>query len=72
VNIQLIQLPYDSGHEGLRTGRGPDFFIKRGLEQILRDNGHQVSAQRLVSQLAFKADIETTFELNGLLAQRVS
>lgn len=72
MDIQLLQIPYDSGHESLRTGRGPDYFIQRGLEQRLRENGHQVASHRLTSQLAFKADIETTFELNNLLAQHVS
>lgn len=27
MNIQIIQVPYDSGHEGARTGKGPDHFI---------------------------------------------
>lgn len=71
MNIQLIQIPYDSGHESLRTGRGPDYFIQRGVEQILREAGHQAASQRLVSQLNFIADIETTFELNGVLAREV-
>ncbi len=71
VNLQLIQIPYDSGHESLRTGRGPDFFIERGVEQILRDGGHQTTSRRLVSQLDFIADIEATFELNGVLAREV-
>ena len=71
MNIQLIQIPYDSGHESLRTGRGPDFFIQSGLEQALKDSSHQVASRRLVSQLNFIADIETTFELNGVLAQEV-
>jgi len=71
VNIQLIQVPYDSGHESLRTGRGPDYFIQRGLEQKLKDSGHQIDSYRVVSQSVWKADIETTFELYRYLAEQV-
>jgi len=72
MNIQLIQVPYDSGFESLRTGRGPDYFIQRGLEQKLMDSSHQVTSYRIVSQSAWKADIETTFELYRNLADQVS
>jgi len=71
MNIQLIQIPYDSGHESLRTGRGPDYFIQRGLEQRLKDGGYQVDSYRVVSKSNWKADIETTFELYRYLAEQV-
>jgi arginase len=72
MKVQLIQVPYDSGHEGQRTGRGPDHFMQRGLDQILRDGGCEVDSYRIVSKSAWKADIETTFELDRLLAEQVS
>ena len=71
MNIQIIQVPYDSGHESLRTGRGPDHFMQRGVEKILRDSGHQVASYRLRSNSSWKADIETTFELDRLIAEQV-
>lgn len=39
MNIQIIQVPYDSGHESVRTGKGPDHFIQNGIEQILQKSG---------------------------------
>jgi len=71
MNIQLIQVPYDSGYESLRTGCGPDYFMERGLDQILKDSGHQVDSYRITSKSSWKADIETTFELDRYLAEQV-
>ena len=71
MKIQFIQVPYDSGHESLRTGRGPDYFMQRGVDQILRNRGYQVDSYRIVSNSSWKADIETTFELDRLIAEQV-
>jgi arginase len=71
MKIQFIQVPYDSGHESLRTGRGPDYFIQRGMDQILRNSGYQVDTYRITSNSDWKADIETTFELDRLIAEQV-
>jgi arginase len=71
MKIQIIQVPYDSGHESLRTGRGPDHFMQRGVVEILRDRGHEVDSYRITSNSYWKADIETTFELDRLLAEQV-
>lgn len=72
MNIQVIQVPYDSGHKGLRTGRGPEHFVQRGIEQVLRDSGHQVDVYRIESQASLTTEIGTAFELNRLLAGQVS
>ena len=71
MNIQIIQVPYDSGHEGVRTGKGPDHFIKNGLEQILQKNGHVASVTKVKSRIPFSTEIGTTFEVNRLLAECV-
>jgi len=71
MNIQIIQVPYDSGHEGVRTGKGPDHFIKNGLEQILQKNGHVASVTKVESRISFSTEIGTTFEMNRLLAECV-
>lgn len=71
MNIQIIQVPYDSGHEGARTGKGPDHFIQNGIEQILQKNGHVVNVTRVESMIPFSTEIGTTFEVNRLLAERV-
>ena len=71
MNIQIIQVPYDSGHEGVRTGKGPDHFIQNGIEQILQKSGHVVNVTRVKSRIPFSTEIGTTFEVNRLLAECV-
>jgi arginase len=72
VNIQIIQIPYDSGHKGIRTGRGPEHMLQHRVDQILRDNGHQVGSYRIESKASFTTEIGTTFELDRLLAEQIS
>jgi len=72
MNIQIIQIPYDSGHKGIRTGRGPERLLQHGVDQILRDFGHQVGSYRIESKASFTTEIGTTFELNRLLAEQIS
>ena len=72
MNIQIIQIPYDSGYKGLRTGRGPEHFLQHGVDQILREAGHQVELYRIESKELFTTEVGTAFELNRLLAKQVS
>jgi len=71
VNIQIIQIPYDSGHKGLRTGRGPEYFLQHGIEQVLRDRGHQVTSHLLESKASLTTEVGTAIELNRLLAEQI-
>jgi arginase len=71
MNIQIIQVPYDSGHKNVRTGRGPGHLLRAGVEQMLRDEGHQVGLSLIESQAPVTTEIGTTFELNRSLAERV-
>jgi arginase len=72
VNIQVIQIPYDSGHKGIRTGQGPGYFLQHGIEERLRDSGHQVDAYCIESKASLTTEVGTAFELNRLLAGQVS
>lgn len=72
MNIRIIQVPYDSGHKSIRTGRGPEYFLQHGAEQILRDSGHQVGSYCIETQASFTTEIGTAFELARLLSQQVS
>lgn len=71
MDIQLIQVPYDSGHKDRRTGRGPDHFLQHKLDDSLRAQGHTVSSQRIEAKTSFLTEIGTAFELNRLLAETV-
>lgn len=71
MNIQIIQVPYDSGNKNMRSGRGPDHFMQHKLDTILRNQGHAVSIERIESKNSFATEIGTSIELNRLLSERV-
>jgi arginase len=71
MNIQIIQVPYDSGHKNLRTGRGPGHFLQHKVDQILRDDGHQVDSYRIETNDSFTTEVGTSIELNRSLAEQV-
>ena len=71
MNIQLIQVPYDSGRRGERMGRGPLHFVERKTDDALRSNGWQVEVETVESQQPFLSEISTAFELARRLAERV-
>jgi len=72
MNIQIIQVPYDSGHKSIRMGRGPEHLLRHRVDQILRDCDHRVSSCRIESNASFTTEIGTAIELNRLLAERIS
>jgi arginase len=71
MNIQIIQVPYDSGHKDLRTGRGPGHFLQHKVDQTLRDDGHQVDSYRIETSVSFTTEVGTSIELNRSLAEQV-
>lgn len=71
MRIQIIQVPYDSGHKSVRMGRGPEHFIGHGACESLRDRGCEVYVDRIEAMGTFMTEVGTTFELNRLLAERV-
>jgi len=71
MNIELIQVPYDSGYLCVRTGCGPDYFLDNGLAKLLQDKGHYTNVHRTESKTLFNAEIKTAFELNRLLAEHI-
>jgi arginase len=72
MKVQVIQVPYDSGHRSLRMGGGPEHFITNGVTQVLQSAGHEVSLETIESQAEFRAETQTQFELYGLLSDRVA
>ena len=71
MNIQIIQVPYDSGHKGVRTGKGPGHFVENGIDRILQKQGHAVNVTCIESKIAFSTEIGTAFEVNRLVAELV-
>lgn len=71
MNIQIIQVPYDSGHLKARQGLGPEHFIEHGLVARLKAGGHKVEVSTVTSSAAFPTEVAVAFELNGLLAKEV-
>ena len=71
MEIQIIQVPYDSGHENVRTGKGPIYLLDEGLNVVLRDRGHIVHVGRVRSELALPTENGTTFDVLRLLADQV-
>jgi arginase len=72
MRVQIIEVPYDSGHRNLRMGAGPEHFVRNGVEGALRDCGHEVQVDCIEAQAPFRAEIKTAFELYRTLAARVA
>lgn len=71
MNIQIIQVPYDSGFKSVRTGMGPIHFIQNGIDTILQNSGHRVNVAAVESSIPFSTEIGTTFDVNRNLAKLV-
>ena len=71
MNIQIILVPYDSGHKGVRSGRGPNHFIEHEIDQLLCECGHDVNIYQIDHNVSLPTEIGTGFELNRLLAECV-
>ena len=70
-SVAIFAVPYDSGHRALRMGAGPQHFLSNGMENTLAATGHAVSSEILEAPSSFLTEITTTFELLGVVAQRV-
>lgn len=68
-------MPYDSGHRGLRMGRGPEHLLENGLGEALRSGAR--SGERGVRWETVHpgggplVEVATAFELDGLVSGRV-
>ncbi len=72
MEIQILAVPYDSGHRGLRMGAGPEALLNGGLVDALRADGHRVHVR--VAELnkeQWKAEIQSSFELMRMLSGAV-
>ena len=71
MHINIIQVPYDSGHREERQGRGPKKFIQEGLVGVLEADGHKVDVSRVDAATSYTTEITTAFELNRALSVQV-
>ena len=69
--VQLIEVPYDSGHWGARMGRGPGALLAAGLPDLLRAEGHAVERERVERAAPFPTEIATGFAVAGGVARAV-
>jgi arginase len=71
MDVQLFQVPYDSGQRGARMGKGPLAFVEHGLSARLQEQGWRVKVVTIEAVSPFRAEIRTAFELCRSLAQQV-
>ena len=69
--INLIQVPYDSGHRGLRMGRGPLHLSERGAADRLRASGHDVVESTVDVPTPFPTEVGTSFAAHRALSSTV-
>ena len=65
-NVRLIAVPYYSGHRGLRTGAGPEYFLENGLGEALRTEGQNPSFTTASIESEPLTEVATAFELDGV------
>jgi arginase len=61
--VRIIDVPYDSGHWGVRMGRGPGALLAAGLPERLRAAGRRVELERVRTVVRFPTEIATAFEV---------
>jgi arginase len=71
MDVEILAIPYDSGHENLRLGRGPGSLLEGGLTDLLQRQGHHVTVRWVHGADGFRAEIKTTFALCRTLAEHV-
>src|SRR3954454_24637700 len=63
MSIDLITVPYDSGHRGRRMGAGPLAFAEAGAAERLRAVAGSVRETAVGVSPEFPAEIATAFDL---------
>lgn len=71
MKLTLIQVPYDSGHYGVRMGRGPLHLIEQGLAGTLERAGHEVEVVPVRLE-GFLTEVTSAPLLHRQVAERVS
>jgi arginase len=69
--LDLLLVPYDSGHREARMGRGPEHLLRQGAAGTLRAGGRDVRTTYVESAHDFRTEAATHFELCAAVAERV-
>lgn len=69
--VHLVRVPYDSGHRGLRMGRGPEHLTAHGLAASLQAAGHSVTEGVVEASTPFPTEVATAFALQRAVAEEV-
>jgi arginase len=72
MSLQVLSVPYDSGHRGERMGRGPLHLLERGVLDVLRQVDPGIGLVPVASDAAFPTEIGTAFELHQRVAEVVA
>jgi arginase len=72
MKIDLVQVPYDSGHRGYRMGAGPLAMVQSGLPDHLTGNGHDVRTVPVESGSEFPTEISAAFTLATRIRNKVT
>jgi arginase len=72
VRIELIQVPYHLGHEGVGMGAGPRHLVATGLPEALREAGHEVEVAQVHRREAETNEVGASFEVVRRVAETVA
>ena len=71
MKIQLIAVPYDTGHFNERMGYGPTHLVGNGVPEGLIADGHDVDIETIDIDNRFLSEIGSAFELKRKIAGAV-
>ncbi len=73
MDVQLLAVPYDSGHRGARMGAGPERLLEAGIERALTDLGHRVRTTLVeLPRDSWSSEISAAFELMRRIAAAIT
>ena len=72
MKIQLIAVPYDTGHFNERMGYGPTHLVGNGVPEGLKASGYDVDVDTIEIDNRFLSEIGSAFELKRKIAMTVS
>lgn len=72
MKVDVVQVPYDSGHRGLRMGAGPLRIVEAGFLDGLASAGHDVELVPIELNSSFPGEVASAFQLARSIRERVA